>query len=71
MKSDSKTRSGGKDAPPSAGEVDTKSKKTPNTDMQADDAGTSESGNEARGTAAQKPMEQASRTDAESGSRKR
>lgn len=66
----SKTRTGGKDAPPSAGEG-TGNKKTPNTDMQADDAGTSDSGNETGGTAAQKPMKQTSRTDVESGGRKR
>lgn len=67
----SKSRSGGRDAPPGAGEVDTKNKKTPNTDMQPDDAGTSDSGNEARGTAAQKPMKQTSQTEAEAGERKR
>ena len=67
----SKSRSGGRDAPAGAAEVDTKNKKTPNTDMQADDAGTSDSGNEAQGTAAQKPMKQTSRTGSESGQRKR
>ena len=67
----SKSRSGGRDAPSGANEVDTKNKKTPNTDMQPDDAGTSDSGNEARGTAAQKPMKQTSQTEADAGERKR
>jgi hypothetical protein len=67
----SKSRSGGRDAPPGVKEADTKNKKTPNTDMQPDDAGTSDSGNEPRGTAAQKPMKQTSQTEAETGERKR
>lgn len=71
MNPENKSRSGGRDASPGAGEVDTKNKKTPNTDMQPDDAGTADSGNDARGTAAQKPMKQTSQTEAESSNRKR
>ena len=66
----SNTRSGGGDAPPSAKEVDTKNKKTPNTDMQADDAGTAESGNHGGGTAAEGAMKQTSKTDTERGSQR-
>jgi hypothetical protein len=61
----SKSRSGGREAPRSAKEVDTKNKKTPNTDMQAEDAGTPESGNDGPGTAAESAMKQTSKTDAE------
>jgi hypothetical protein len=66
----SKTRSGGREAPRSAKEVDTKNKKTPNTDMQAEDAGTEESGNDARGSAVDGAMKQTSKTDAERGSKR-
>jgi hypothetical protein len=65
----SKSRSGGREPARGAQEVDTKNKKTPNADMQADDAGTPESGNSARGTAAQGAMKQTSKTDAERGSK--
>lgn len=41
----SKTRSGGRDPKPGTSEVDTRNKKTPGTDMQAEDAGTADSGN--------------------------
>lgn len=43
--------------------------KTPAADMQPEDAGTPESGNANRGTAAEKAMKQTSKTDAERGSR--
>ncbi len=44
--------------------------KTPNTDMQAEDTGTADSGADAgRGTAAEGAMKQTSKTDAESGNR--
>ena len=67
----SKPRSGGREAPPAAREADAKVKKIPNTDMQPDDAGTSDSGNEERGTAAQEPLKKTSQTDGEAGARKR
>jgi hypothetical protein len=66
----SKSRSGGRDAPRGTKEVDTKHKQTPNTDMQGEDAGTAESGVDARGTAAGAAMKQTSKTDAERGSRR-
>lgn len=65
----SKSRSGGRQAP-GAKEVDTKNKKTPSTDMQAEDAGTPESGNAGRGTAAEGAMKQTSKTPAESGTKR-
>lgn len=66
MNPSSDSRSGGRDAPQGASEADTKNKKTvPNTDMQPDDAGTPESGNSARGNAAEGAMKQTSKTDAE------
>jgi hypothetical protein len=64
----SKSRSGGREAPPHAKEVDTKNKQTPNSDMQAEDAGTAESGAGGRGTAVEGAMKQTSKTDAERGS---
>lgn len=42
--------------------------KTPNTDMQPDDAGTPESGNSGRGTASEGVMKQTSKTETERGS---
>lgn len=42
---------------------------TPGTDMQPEDAGTAESGNEERGSAAEKAMKQTARTPAERGDR--
>jgi hypothetical protein len=68
----SKARSGGRDAPPSAKEVDTKNKQTqtPSTDIQPEDAGTPESGNTGRGTAAEGAMKQTSKTGAERGSKR-
>lgn len=65
----SKSGSGAREAPRSAEEVDTRNKKTPNTDMQAEDAGTDESG-DGRGTAAQAEMKQTSKTPAERGSKR-
>lgn len=49
-----------------------RTRKTPGTDMQPEDAGTAESGNDPaprQGTAAEKAMKQSSKTDAESGGR--
>ena len=66
----SNTRSGGRDPAPGTKEVDTKNKKkTPNTDMQPDDAGTQESGVADRGTASEPAMKQTSKTPPESGAR--
>jgi hypothetical protein len=60
-----KSGSGGSREPRgSAKEVDL-SKKTPNTDMQPEDAGTPESGNTGRGTAAEGVMKQTSKTRSE------
>jgi hypothetical protein len=64
----SKTRSGGREAPASAKEVDTKNKQTPETDLQGEDAGTPASGDGGRGTATQSAMKQQSKTDSERGS---
>lgn len=50
-----------------------KARKTPNTDMQAEDAGTAESGageDTGRGTAAEAAMKQTSKTDSETGSQR-
>lgn len=51
---------------PSASERD-RTRNTPSTDMQADDAGTADSGNEMQRTPAQKSMKQTSQTRAERG----
>lgn len=53
-----------------AGGGEGRAPKTPNTDMQAEDAGTADSGGEdaGRGTAAEGAMKQTSKTDKESGS---
>lgn len=51
-----------------------RTRNTPAPDMQPEDAGTADSGNEKvprEGTAAEKAMKQASKTDAESGERRR
>jgi len=51
-----------------------RTRNTPAPDMQPEDAGTAESGNDPaprQGTAAEKAMKQASKTDAESGERRR
>ncbi len=74
----SHSRSGGREAPDSAQQVDTKNKQTspnaspsttPATDMQPEDAGTAASGNE-RGTAAESAMKQEHKTQEEGGSRR-
>ena len=74
----SHSRSGGREAPDSAKEVDTRNKKTdpnaspgttPASDMQPEDAGTAASGNSERGTAAQAAMKQQHKTKSEGGSR--
>jgi hypothetical protein len=69
----SQSRSGGRANPGARQETDTKKKKTPNTDMQAEDAGTSESGaqDDDSGTAATRAMKQTSKTSAESGNQGR
>ena len=69
----SNSRSGGREAPRSAKEVDTKNKQTtpnatPSTDMQSDDAGTAASGNGARANPADSAMKQEHKTDRERGS---
>lgn len=43
---------------------------TPGTDMQPEDAGTSESGNSGRGTAAEGAMKQSSKTESENARKK-
>jgi hypothetical protein len=67
MNPGSNPTSGGREPRDSAKEVDTKNKKTPNTDMQPEDAGTPESGNTARGNAVESAMKQTSKTQAERG----
>jgi hypothetical protein len=69
----SKSRSGGRENPAARRETDTKNKKTPNADMQAEDAGTADSGAAApgdSGTAAGRAMKQTSKTAAESGNKR-
>jgi hypothetical protein len=68
MKPASNSRSGRREAPRHAKEVDTEDEQTPNTDMQPDDAGTAESGAGGRGTAGEGAMKQTSKTDTERGS---
>jgi len=63
----SKSHSGGRKAPRSVKETDTKNKQTPNTDMQAEDAGTAESGAGGRGNATEGAMKQTSKTPHERG----
>jgi hypothetical protein len=70
MNPDNKSRPGGRREPQgSAKDVDI-GKKTPNTDMQAEDAGTPDSGNTGRGTAAERAMKQTSKTKSESGNKR-
>ena len=65
----SKSRTGGREPDSGTGEVDSKGKKkTPPTDMQAEDAGTAASGNE--GTAAESAMKQEHKTESERGSKR-
>ena len=55
----------------SAAQPEQRVSKTPSTDMQADDAGTGDSGVESgSGTAVDAAMKQTSKTDAESGSQR-
>jgi hypothetical protein len=49
-------------------DVDDSDKTTPSTDMQPEDAGTADSGNTGRGTAAEGAMKQTSKTGQERGS---
>ncbi|HWI81836.1 hypothetical protein [Ramlibacter sp.] len=70
MKPASSSRSGGREAPASAREVDTRNKQTPNADMQDEDAGTAASGTGGRGNAAQSAMKQEQKTDRERGSQR-
>ncbi len=52
---------------------DSREEKTPNADMQAEDAGTADSGNDApddSGSAATRAMKQTSKTPAESGGKR-
>jgi hypothetical protein len=65
-----KPRSGGREPPSGAKEFDTRNKKTPNTDMQPEDAGTPESGVTGRGTAAEGAMKQTSKSKSESGGKR-
>jgi hypothetical protein len=66
----SNSRSGGRD-PKAGSQPDSKTRKqTPNSDMQADDAGTAKSGNGGRGPAAEGAMKQTSKTVAETGPRR-
>jgi hypothetical protein len=61
------SRSGGRELPPAVPETDTKNKVTPNTDMQPEDAGTADSGNDARTNSAERAMKQTSKTSSERG----
>ena len=73
MNSASPTPSAGRATPGSRPEPDTSPPKTPNADMQADDAGTGDSGAATppdSGTAATRAMKQTSKTDAESSKRR-
>ena len=70
MNPTSNSRSGDREAPRHVKEVDTKNKRTPNSDMQAEDAGTAESGADGRGTAGEQAMKQTSKTETERGSRR-
>jgi hypothetical protein len=79
MNPSSNTRSGGREAPAAAREVDTKGKQTtpnaaaattPASDMQGEDAGTASSGNGGRANAAESAMKQEHKTGNESGSRR-
>ncbi len=53
---------------PEDDDADPGSRKTPSTDMQPEDAGTAESGNAGRGSAAENAMKQSRKTSNESGS---
>jgi hypothetical protein len=47
-----------------------RTKQTPSTDMQPEDAGTPDSGNSSRGNAAENAMKQTSKTGKETGSKR-
>jgi len=66
----SNSRTGGRETPRHAKEVDTKNKRTPNSDMQPEDAGTAESGAGGRGTAGEGAMKQTSKTETGHGGRR-
>ena len=66
----SKSRTGGREPPRSAKDVDSRNKQTPETELQGEDAGTAESGNGARGTAVKGAMKQTSKTAHERGSQR-
>ena len=51
-------------------ERDASTEQTPSTDMQPEDAGTPESGNTGRGTAAEGVLKQTSKTKSESGTKR-
>jgi hypothetical protein len=67
MNPDSPSRSAGGETPAARQETDRRAGKTPNTDMQPEDAGTADSGNDDSGTAATRAMKQTSKTPSESG----
>ena len=70
MKPADKSRSGGRREPQgSTKEADIRNQ-TPNTDMQPEDAGTPDSGNTGRGTAAEGAMKQTSKTKPSSGTKR-
>ena len=60
-----KSRSGGGREPKGSAREAELADKTPNTDMQPEDAGTPESGNTGRGTAAEDALKQTSKTKSE------
>lgn len=66
----SPSRPDGREPESGDGQSDASLKKTPSTDMQADDAGTADSGADvgSSGTAAESAMKQTSKTDNETGS---
>jgi hypothetical protein len=57
----------GKPTQPSSATERDRTRSTPGTDMQAEDAGTAASGNETQPTPAQKSMKQSSKTPSERG----
>ena len=66
-----KSQSGGRREPQgSAKEAKIRNEETPSTDMQPEDAGTPESGNTGRGTAAEGVLKQTSKTKSESGTKR-
>lgn len=73
MNTDSSARGAGTDQPAARQPADSREKTTPNADMQAEDAGTADSGNDAHddsGSAATRAMKQTSKTPAESGGKR-